>query len=277
VTDQKRVARTTDPGTVSPRGGAPRLLAVVAHPDDESFGCGSLLAHASRNGFDVTVCCATRGESGDPTPGSITAGLDIAEVREAELYHAADILGVSTVHLLDFVDSGMSGEAPDGSLCAAPPAAVTDAVAEVLASIRPHVVVTLDASDGHRDHAAIRDATLGAVRRGSVETLATYLWCLPRELMQRWADLLAERDPDSDYLAFGALGTPADEITTVIDTAADLPVREAAMAAHRSQVSPYAALPDDLRAAFLCTDRLKLVEPAWPGGEIETSLLGRLS
>jgi LmbE family N-acetylglucosaminyl deacetylase len=249
-------------------------LAVVAHPDDESFGCGSLLAYARRNGYDVTVCCATRGEAGDPTPGTVTGALDIAEVREAELYHAADILGVSTVHLLDFVDSGMSGEAPAGSLCAAAPASVTAAVAEVLASIRPHVVVTLDASDGHRDHAAIRDATLAAVRGGSAEPVSTYLWCLPRELMQRWAHLLAEREPESDYLAFAELGTPADEITTVIDTTADLPVREAAMAAHRSQVSPYGGLPDDLRAAFLCTDRLKRLEPAWTGGELESSLLG---
>ena len=48
---------------------APRLLVVVAHPDDEAFGCGSVLAHATRRGLRSTVVCATRGELGEPAPG----------------------------------------------------------------------------------------------------------------------------------------------------------------------------------------------------------------
>ena len=58
-----------------------RLLVVVAHPDDESFGCGSLLAHAAAVGYETSVLCATRGEAGE----SRIDTADLAAHREAEL------------------------------------------------------------------------------------------------------------------------------------------------------------------------------------------------
>jgi LmbE family N-acetylglucosaminyl deacetylase len=76
----------------------PRLQVVVAHPDDETFSCGSLLLHAVAAGATTAVCCATRGKAGG-------AGADLGAVRERELRQAAAILGV---------DSGMTGDAgPD--------------------------------------------------------------------------------------------------------------------------------------------------------------------
>jgi LmbE family N-acetylglucosaminyl deacetylase len=83
-----------------------RLLVVVAHPDDESFGCGSILAHAAASGHETAVLCATRGEAGE----SRIDTADIAGLREAELRAAAAILGVGLVRLLDHQDSGMAGE-----------------------------------------------------------------------------------------------------------------------------------------------------------------------
>lgn len=249
-----------------------RLLAVVAHPDDESFGCGSVLAYAVNNGFIVTLCCATRGEAGEPTPGSVPEGHTIATVRENELHEAAEILGIARVELLDFVDSGMTGPSPTGSLVAAPPSDVVAKVGGIIETIKPDVVVTLDGSDGHRDHAAIRDATLEAVRIARWRTQATYLWCLPRHLMRQWADLMASQNPASDYLALGELGTPLEDFTTILDTGEYLSTREAAIAAHRSQVSPYEGLPLDLRHAFLCADHLVRVHPAWTDGPMESSL-----
>src|SRR4029078_824458 len=94
----------TRPGT--PRGAhrshgdrarAVRLLVVVAHPDDGSFGCGSALAHAWRAGHDTAVLCATRGEAGE----SRIRTDDLAGVREAELHAAARILGGGSGRLLD--------------------------------------------------------------------------------------------------------------------------------------------------------------------------------
>jgi N-acetyl-1-D-myo-inositol-2-amino-2-deoxy-alpha-D-glucopyranoside deacetylase len=68
------------------------------------------------------------------------------------------------------------------------------------------------------------------------------------------------------------LGRADAEITTVLDVAHLVPVRERAMAEHRSQVPPYTGMPEDLRAAFLTTDRLVRRQPPWPGGEPERSL-----
>src|SRR3954447_14239186 len=95
-----------------------RLLVVVAHPDDETFGCGSVLAHAAARGATVAVCCATRGEAGEPAPDSGVGIEDLGVVREAELRAAAAHLGVERVDVLDDADSGMEGDPPAGSLAA---------------------------------------------------------------------------------------------------------------------------------------------------------------
>src|SRR4051812_489345 len=87
------------------------LLVVVAHPDDETFGCGSLLLHAADAGVRTAVCCATRGDAGEWPEDLVLPPGGIAEQREAELRAAAAALGVSRVEVLDFLDSGMAGPA----------------------------------------------------------------------------------------------------------------------------------------------------------------------
>jgi N-acetyl-1-D-myo-inositol-2-amino-2-deoxy-alpha-D-glucopyranoside deacetylase len=129
----------------------------------------------------------------------------------------------------------------------------------VIDAWRPDVVVTLDASDGHRDHAAVRDATLAATDVARHRPDAVYLWCLARSSMAQWAERLRATGGGEAYLAVAELGTPDDEITTVIDVAAHLPTRWQAIRAHASQTSPYDDLPDDLAREFLATDRLRLV------------------
>lgn len=249
----------------------PRVQVVVAHPDDETFGCGSVLLHAAGSGAETAVVCATRGEEGGTAD-------DLGAVRERELRAAADTLGVGRVDLLDFADSGMSGPAPAGALVSAPFDDVVAAVAGAVTRFRPDVLVTLDASDSHRDHVRIRDAALAAAERVGVPRV--YLTCLPRSLMRRWVDHVKVARPDMEHLDadVAALGTPDEEITTVVDVAAHLPARERAMALHASQTSPFEGLPEDLRRAFLATDHLRRVVPAWAGGERETCLVdaGRL-
>ncbi|HEV2071149.1 MAG TPA: PIG-L family deacetylase, partial [Acidimicrobiales bacterium] len=93
-----------------------RLLVVVAHPDDETFGCGSLIADAALGGAEVTVCCATRGEAGELAAGCDVPSGSLGGWREQELRDAARVLGVSDVVLLDFVDSGVDGEPAPESL-----------------------------------------------------------------------------------------------------------------------------------------------------------------
>lgn len=234
-----------------------KLLVAVAHPDDEAFGCGSVLAHAASRGVSATVVCATRGELGEPAPGSGVDRSRLATVREAELRRACAVLGVDRVDVLDWVDSGTGGSPATGCLASADPMAVTDALRVVLDDLRPDVVVTLDASDGHRDHAVVRDATLAAVAHSPHRPSRTYLWCLPRSLL-------------GPFTGNHDLGTPDEDITTVVDVREHLDRRWRAMRAHASQVPPYDAMDPETRDGFLATDRLRRVDPPWAGGELES-------
>lgn len=119
------------------------LLCTVAHPDDESFGLGSLLAGTVAAGARVVLVCATRGEAGEDHTGAGRSGDVLGAARERELRHAAEALGVAEVEVLAFADSGWDGPAPENALIHAGEALV-DAVGHALAQHRPRVVVTLD-------------------------------------------------------------------------------------------------------------------------------------
>ncbi|MGY1782634.1 PIG-L deacetylase family protein [Geodermatophilus sp. SYSU D01036] len=235
-----------------------RWLVVVAHPDDESFGCGSTVARAAALGARVTVACATRGEAGEPGPGLPDAA-DLGAVREAELYRAAEQLGVARVELLGWRDSGFDGPAPRGSLCAAPLADVAGVVGRLVADVRPHVVLVLDGSDGHRDHLHVRAAVAAALRDAPGPLLVEH--CLPNALMRRWLEEMRTLRPDTAYHAIdpAVLGRPDAEVTDVLDVTAVLDRREAAIAEHRSQASPFDGLSAGLRRAFLGADHLARV------------------
>jgi LmbE family N-acetylglucosaminyl deacetylase len=230
-----------------------RVQVVVAHPDDETFGCGSLLLHAARAGAVTAVTCATRGEAGEVTDRVTVPDGGLAELREAELREAARLLGVRRVDVLGFADSGMEGEPAAGTLVGAPFDDVLGAVEQSVVAFRPDVLVTLDAGDGHRDHARIRDATVAVARRREVPV---YLVALARSTMRRWAEHMSRVDPGSTYLHLGELGTPDEEISVVLDTAPYLDQRWEAIRAHRSQTSPFENLPDELADLFLTRDHL---------------------
>lgn len=145
----------------------PTLLAVLAHPDDESFGIGGTLAFYAWCGAAVHLVCATRGEVGHVTPELLQGYTSLGERREAELRCAAEKLGLTSVEMLDYRDSGMPGT-PDNqhpqALAAAPLDTVAAQVTQAIRRTRPHVVVTFDPIGGYRhpDHIAIHQATVRA-------------------------------------------------------------------------------------------------------------------
>ena len=173
-----------------------RLLVSVAHPDDETFGTGSLIALAAERGWEVTVCCATRGEAGE---AAVPLEGELGQIREAELRAAGEVLGVSQFVLLGYRDSGMAGEAAADTLAGAPFEQVVADVERVLDDVRPDVVVTLDPDhgDGHRDHVVIGRATLAAA--GGRPDLRVYGWALPRALLARWFAELERVRPESAH------------------------------------------------------------------------------
>jgi len=247
-----------------------RLQVVVAHPDDETFGCGGLLLAARSVGIETFVTCATRGEAGEDRDGR--TGTELGEVRATELHRAAAVLGVTGVELLDFADSGMAGPASPNTLVGADLVKVVDAVAASLRQVQPDAVLTLDASDGHRDHTRIQEATLRAAELVGVSTV--HLACLPQSLMRRWIEQMRADQPDKEHVRDEepVLGTPDEEISTLIDARAHREQLALAMTEHASQDSPYGGLPEDLRDAFLDTARARRVVPAWDGSTIEHSL-----
>jgi LmbE family N-acetylglucosaminyl deacetylase len=145
------------------------LLAVLAHPDDETFGMGGTLAWYAQQGVEVHLVCATRGEVGEMDPQYMAGYTSIAERRESELYCAANVLGLRAVHFLGYRDSGMPGS-PDNhhpqALAAQPVEQVAEKVAHWMRSLKPQVILTFDPVGGyyHPDHIAIHNATVTAIK-----------------------------------------------------------------------------------------------------------------
>jgi N-acetyl-1-D-myo-inositol-2-amino-2-deoxy-alpha-D-glucopyranoside deacetylase len=147
------------------------LLAVLAHPDDETFGTGGTLAYYASQGVEVHLVCATRGEVGDVEEKYLTGFDSIAARRENELRCAAEKLGLKEVHFLGYRDSGMPGS-PDNqhplALAAQPLDKVAAQVVHYFRLVKPQVVITFDPIGGYRhpDHIAIHNATVRAFEGG---------------------------------------------------------------------------------------------------------------
>jgi LmbE family N-acetylglucosaminyl deacetylase len=140
------------------------LLAVLAHPDDESFGLGGTLALYAQRGYDVYYVCATRGEAGSVDEKHLRGFKDTAEMRTAELECAASHLGIKSVFFLGYRDSGMPGMDANQH----PDAQVNHSIDEVagrvvkyIRELKPEVVLTFDPIGGykHPDHIHIHNAT----------------------------------------------------------------------------------------------------------------------
>jgi len=143
------------------------LLAVLAHPDDESFGMGGTLALYASRGVDVHLVCATRGEVGEVAPQLLEGFESIAKLRESELRCAAGVLGLTGVHFLDYRDSGMPGSLDNThpqALTAQPLDEVAAKVVRYIRELKPQIVLTFDPIGGYRhpDHIAIQRATVRA-------------------------------------------------------------------------------------------------------------------
>jgi LmbE family N-acetylglucosaminyl deacetylase len=137
-----------------------RLMAVLAHPDDESLGVGGTLAKYASEGVEVFLVTATRGDSGryrglrsdDPQHPGPSA---LADIRETELRAAASTLGLREVSLLDFRDQYLDRANPREAIAA---------IVRHIRRVHPQVLVTFgpDGAYGHPDHIAISQFTTAA-------------------------------------------------------------------------------------------------------------------
>lgn len=134
-----------------------KLLAVFAHPDDESMGMGGTLAKYSAEGVDSYLVCASRGERGWFGPEQQNPGLRaLGQTRTIELEHAAMELGMKGLYFLDYID---------GDVDQADHAEAIGKIVTHIRRIKPQVIVTFppDGSYGHPDHIAIAQFTSAAI------------------------------------------------------------------------------------------------------------------
>lgn len=142
-----------------------KLMAILAHPDDETLGFGGTFAKYASEGIDTYLLTATRGEKGrfgheKESPGPEIVG----KKREKELLSAAKILGIKEVHFLDYID---------GEVDQAEPHEIIPKIARYIREIKPQVVMTFDPAGayGHPDHIAISQfATAAVVTAASPDT-----------------------------------------------------------------------------------------------------------
>jgi LmbE family N-acetylglucosaminyl deacetylase len=293
---------TNRPMTTRPKPNRRTLLAVFAHPDDESFGIGGTLARYAAEGVHVVLACATLGEAGEIHDPSLGTREQLAEIRERELRCACDVLGISELHLLGYRDSGMAGS-PDNddprALIQADPAEVVGKIVRVIRQVRPQVVITFEKGGGygHPDHMAIHRHTVAAFQAAGdpsryPEHLAMglephvpqklYFTALPRRFFRGLAQRLKEMGLEDRFADFDweSRGLPDELCTAEIDVSDYVDVKWQAFQCHRSQLSPhhpFSLLPREARWDFMSTECFSLAGSRLePGQEPETDLFAGL-
>ena len=219
------------------------VLAVWAHPDDESYLCAGLMARAVRAGDRVVCITATRGELGSPDEEQWPPGAPLAAVRTSEMEAALAVLGITEHHWLDYPDGGCAQVDQDEAV---------RRVAAVMAEVRPDTVLTFgpDGMTGHDDHqAACRWATAAFDQVGRPGTLLAYATKTPD-----WnARYVASLDEQNVFMGFTPPATPVEELVIHEELAGDLlDAKVRALMSMPSQVMPLidAVGPDIYREAM---------------------------
>lgn len=232
----------------------PRLLFVHAHPDDETIGNGATIAQYTARGAEVTVLTCTLGEEGEVI-GDRWAQLDVDHAdqlggyRIGELTAALRHLGVSGPRFLGgagcWRDSGMVG-APRRRQTRFADADIGwagDQLADVIAELRPHVVVTYDPDGGygHPDHIQAHRVTTAAVAAAADRwRVPKFYWTVvSANAFRAGLDALRSEDVSEDWVfppADVPFGFADDRISAVIDAPDHLAAKAAAMRAHATQI-----------------------------------------
>ena len=269
-----------------------RLLATFGHPDDEGFGSGGTLAMLAARGARVTLVCATNGDVGEISDPALATPETLARVRQQELLDAMAVTGVSDVRFLNYRDSGMAGtednQHPD-ALHQADDEVVTSKLVEVIRDTRPHIIITHDpyGGYGHPDHRAMCRHTTEAFRSvsgdqaaaGQGEPCLLYYVCFPRSNFQRMWRMMEEMDITPPFASreIDSLGTPDEEVTTVLDVKPYVDTKIASLNCHRTQIDPngpFSQLPQEMTREIMGTEYYVLVLPEGLTGEDD--LLGSL-
>ncbi|MCA9932833.1 MAG: PIG-L family deacetylase [Ardenticatenaceae bacterium] len=274
-----------------------RLLAVLAHPDDESFGPGGTFARYAAEGVDVHIAIATDGAAGSVASGYEEAREKLAEVRAGELETAVSVLG-ATLHTLGYRDSGYindpANQHPEAFINADEYEAI-GRVVRLIREIQPQVVVTHDETGNyfHPDHIFCWKITTPAFHAAGDPTQypdigpapyqpqRLYYTAFPNTMIKFYTFLMRLRGQDPRHagrnkdIDFTRLGFPRNKIHAVIDYRDYWDVKREASAKHASQgggTGNSRALPEWFQRRFLARETYIRAVPPVPDGFRETDL-----
>jgi len=234
------------------------ILAVFAHPDDESIACGGTLARLTDAGARVVLICASRGEKGSISDRALLDGHDLAAVRSRELHDAAHVLGISEVVLY---------EHPDGDLRWAEVPQLHVEIVLAIQNYKPDAVITFG-EDGlywHLDHIGVHERTYTAVRSFGPYAPPLYYVTMQHGVMTELVQtaiangLRLRANPfDIEPDAFGEHAKPP---TLVVDVHDWVPRKLAALRCHRTQIgpdNPFWHISDEQARQLLGVERFRL-------------------
>ncbi|MBV9325816.1 MAG: PIG-L family deacetylase [Chloroflexi bacterium] len=240
-------------GHVQGYGSRHTLLAVHAHPDDETITTGGTLARCGAEGVRTIVVTCTTGDLGevrDPT----LLGQDVAALRSAELEAACRVLGVSRLVQLGYGDSGMAGTPENDRPTAFVRADVEQVAARLIAIVdaeRPTVMVAYDETGGygHPDHVRAHEVAVAAYRAAPpairprrlcfVRFPITWSRTFVAALRAAGIDAPGSAPAGADAgPSVAEIGVPDDLVTAAVDVRAYLALKRSALACHASQMPP---------------------------------------
>ncbi|OZM73617.1 mycothiol conjugate amidase Mca [Amycolatopsis antarctica] len=265
-----------------------RLMAVHAHPDDESSKGAATMARYVADGHQVMVVTCTGGEAGsvlNPAMDRPEVHENMTAVRREEMATAAKILGVEH-RWLGFVDSGLpEGEPlpplPEGCFAVAPLEESTAALVEAIREFRPHVVLTYDENGGypHPDHIRCHEISVAAFDAAPEPDRFPeagepwqplklyYMHGFSRARMAAFHEALTEAGLESPYAEWLSNWDPdkadvMERVTTQVECGDYFEQRDEALRAHATQIDPdsrWFAVPRDLQRKVWPTEEYELV------------------
>lgn len=265
-----------------------RLMAVHAHPDDESSKGAATMARYVAEGHEVMVVTCTGGEAGsvlNPAMDRADVHANMTDIRREEMARAAKILGVRH-RWLGFVDSGLpEGEPlpplPEGSFALVPIEEAAEPLVRAIREFRPHVVLTYDEKGGypHPDHIRTHEVSVAAFDAAAEPDRYPdagepwqplklyYMHGFSRARMTGFHEALLKAGLESPYGEWLQKWDPdkpdiMERVTTQIECGDFFEVRDEALKAHATQIDPnsrWFAVPLEMQREVWPTEEYELV------------------
>ena len=267
------------------------VLTVFAHPDDEGFGSGGVLAILVSRGSRLITVVATNGDVGEISDPALATPETLAQVRQDEMRRAMAVTGAAEVRFLGYRDSGMEGTEDNkhpNCLNQAPREVVVEKIVTLIRELRPDVVFTHDPTGGygHPDHIASYNHTRDAFAAAGSEQYPNagqpwapsllYYVCFPRNNFRKLWEKMLEMGIKPPFASevLDKVGSPDDEVTTVIDVSSHVDIKITSLECHATQLQPdgpFGTLPKAYMREIMSTEFFTLASS--PLGETDADIL----